>query len=60
MNEDHKKFLTENCNRLLHGECHNLGCMRRGGHKKGDTVDYDKATCSAFEIFNILKEQDGV
>ena len=55
MKEEHRQFLKEQCNHLLYGKCCNLGCMRRGGHKKGDVVDYNKATCPAFEIYNILE-----
>ena len=60
MNKEHKQFLTENCNRLKYGECHTLGCMRRGGHKKGEMpVDYNKATCVPYEIFKELEQTEG-
>jgi hypothetical protein len=57
MNEEHKQFLTENCNRLKYGVCHNLGCLRRGNYLKGTVPpDYDKATCVPYEIFKILEK----
>lgn len=52
MNDEQRQFLTENCNRLKYGECHTLGCLRRGNYEKGKTpTDYSKATCVPYEIF---------
>ena len=55
MNADHKEFLTKNCNRLKYGICHVAECLSRGGHRRGVPVDYSKATCVPYEIFQELE-----
>jgi len=55
MNNEHKEFLTEQCNKLKYGKCCNLGCLRRGGYEKGVVPpQYDKATCIPYEIYQEL------
>ena len=58
MKDEHKQFLTENCNRLKYGKCSTLGCLRRGGYTKG-APDYNQATCIPFEIFQELHKPLG-
>lgn len=50
---DINEWLKKNCNRHANGVCHSGHCLQRGGHVKGQgQVDYDKATCEAFELGN--------
>ncbi len=56
MKEEHARFLTKNCNRLKNGECHNMGCLRRGQYNSYERpIKYDKATCVSYEIYQELK-----
>jgi hypothetical protein len=57
MNQDHCKYLTDECMRLTYGECRTRGCLVRGGYKNGP-VDSNKATCISYEIYNELLLKD--
>ena len=48
-------LLNHICNRLAHGTCNSGDCLIRGGYKRGDVVNYETATCEAFEISRAIK-----
>jgi hypothetical protein len=50
-------LLTDQCQRLKHGQCSTRGCLIRGGWTSGP-VDYQIATCEAFEAHNELATID--
>lgn len=47
-------FLNLVCNRLKYGACNSGDCLTRGNYKRGDSVNYDLATCEALEINKAL------
>lgn len=49
-------YVTENCMRLKHGECHTRRCLTRGGYKSGP-YDASIATCEEYEIATALTDQ---
>lgn len=50
------KWLKEQCNRYANGQCHTITCLRRGGHLRGEPVDYNVATCEAHELIESLAD----
>lgn len=49
------EWAKSQCNRYVNGQCSTLGCMKRGGYKRGEPVaDYDMATCEAHETVKAL------
>jgi hypothetical protein len=54
-------WLRDQCNRLKNGTCNLTSCMTRGGFKYvfGAKVDYNLATCCAFEIHEELSSLRG-
>lgn len=47
------------CNRIANGQCQLVACMKRGGWKRGDAVNYDMATCVYFQVDNFLSRTRG-
>lgn len=47
--------LKSQCNRYANGFCATLACLKRGGYKRGDTVDYSVATCERHEQVKALE-----
>lgn len=45
---------TGACCRYMGTRCSKTSCMLRGGHKTGDPVDYERATCLEHETIMVL------
>lgn len=54
---DIKDWLTEECGRLKNGQCMTRCCLVRGGYTGAGAVDYDAATCEAYEVSQALLPQ---
>jgi hypothetical protein len=48
--------LRNECNREVNGRCFSRICLKRGGWKKGDPVDYSLATCKQYEQVQALEK----
>ena len=54
--EDLINELKADCNRYVNKFCSTSGCLKRGGYKLGDKVDYEIATCKRHEQVKALEE----
>ncbi len=56
--QENLQWLKNQCNRYKNGTCMTLKCMKRGGYVRGSDmkVDYEIATCNAFEIVKRLEQ----
>jgi len=50
------EFHSEECSKLVHGQCSLRSCLIRGGWQPGPDVNYDKATCRALETVSALSK----
>lgn len=48
-------FHSKHCAKIGYGKCTLASCIKRGGHKHGTRVDYDKATCEPLETVELLR-----
>ena len=42
------KELQGQCNRYTNGVCQTAACLKRGGYIRGETPNYDVATCERY------------
>jgi hypothetical protein len=49
------KFHSQDCSKLVHGQCHTRRCLVRGGWTVGDPSYATAATCEAFETVEYLR-----
>ena len=48
------KWIEEQCNRILYGQCSTRGCLVRGGYDGKGPVDLSIATCEAREVMEYI------
>lgn len=53
LKDDIQPWLTEQCSRLMYGQCTTARCVKRGGWTGGG-YDPAIATCEAYEVSNAL------